>query len=279
MFIAGAFTAIWANVHASFFFAPLICALYAVGYALRPLIWNLDAASEWRKARWFGGVALVCAAASLANPYGWQLHRHLLGYLTDYDLMARIGEFQSFNFHAEGAFQIALTLALAMLGGVLALGQKQLPHALLSGVLIFAALRSARGLPVVALALLPVANGAITRAIAQASNLRPALRRAIDETLAYSNRLRAIDAQCNGWALAAVTICLLFALLRTPGWPREPAFRRISSRWRPLRKSRSYLSMPVFSRRISLAAISSTGLAARERFSSTDAAICMERIS
>jgi len=213
---ACALTAVWANVHASFFFAPLICGIYAAGHALRPLIWDLDGASEWQKARWFGLAAAACTAASLLNPYGWELHRHLLSYLTDYDLMARIGEFQSFNFHAEGAFQIALTLAIAMLGGALALGQKRLPHALLAAVLIFAALRSARGLPVVALALLPISNAAITRALAGARGLRPALRGAIDSVLAYSNGLRAIDARFNGLALAPVAACLLFALLRTP---------------------------------------------------------------
>jgi hypothetical protein len=213
---AGALTVLWANIHASFFFAPLICVIYAVGHAARALIWNLDTSSELRKARWFCLAAAVCAVASLLNPYGWQLHRHLFAYLTDSDLMARIGEFQSFNFHAEGAFQIALTLGLAMLGAALALGQKQLPRFLLASVLIFAALRSARGLPLVGLALLPIANAAITRALAAASDLRPALRRAIDSFLAYSNGLRAIDGQFGGIALAPVAACLLFATLRMP---------------------------------------------------------------
>jgi hypothetical protein len=213
---AGALTVVWANIHASFFFAPMICVIYAVGYAARPLIWNLEASVELGKARWFCLAAAVCAGASLINPYGWQLHRHLFTYLTDYDLMARIGEFQSFNFHAEGAFQIALTLGLAMLGAALALGQKQLPWFLLASVLIFAALRSARGLPLVGLALLPIANAAITRALAAASDLRPSLRHAIDSFLAYSNGLRAIDAQFSGIALAPIVACLLFATLRMP---------------------------------------------------------------
>lgn len=213
---AGAFTALWANIHASFFFAPMICAVYAIGYALRPLIWNLDTSTELRRARWFGIAAMVCSCASLLNPYGWQLHLHLLSYLGDSDLMARIGEFQSFNFHAEGAMQIALTLGLAMLGAVLALGQKQLPRFLLASTLIFAALRSARGLPLVGLVLLPFANAAIARALASAKELRPAFRRAVDSFLAYSNGLRAIDTGFSGLALAPLAAVLLFATLRLP---------------------------------------------------------------
>jgi hypothetical protein len=213
---AAALTAIWANLHASFFLAPMIWLIYALAHAARPLIWNLDTQLEWRKARWFAYTASACAAASLLNPYGWQLHRHLFEYLTNTDLMARIGEFQSFNFHAEGAFQIVLTLGIAMLGATLAFSQKQLAHFLLAAVLIYAALRSARGLPLVALTLLPIANAAITRALASATNLRPTVRRAIDSVLAYSNNLRTLDARFSGLALAPIFAILLFALLRTP---------------------------------------------------------------
>jgi hypothetical protein len=219
---AGALTAVWANLHASFFLAPVICAIYAIAHALRPLIWDLDSAAEWPKARWFSQAALICSAASLLNPYGWELHRHLFRYLTDTDLLARIGEFQSFNFHAEGAFQISLTLGLAMLGAALALGQKQLAHFLLAAVLIFAALRSARGLPLVALALLPIANAAITRALRSARNLQPALRTRLDSLLSYSDGLRAIDRRFSGLALAPVFAVLLFALPGAPaGFPAD----------------------------------------------------------
>jgi hypothetical protein len=204
-------TAVWANMHASFFLAPMILAIYAIGHVARSFIWDLDSPPEFRKARWFAQAALAAAAASLLNPRGWELHRRLFHYLTDSSLMARIGEFQSFNFHAEGAFQITLTLALAMLGAVLALSQRQLAHFLLSAVLIFAALRSARGLPLVALALLPIANAAITHALETAAHLRPALRRAIDSLLSYSNGLRAIDAQFSGLALVPIAAVLLFA--------------------------------------------------------------------
>ena len=65
-----------------------------------------------------------------------------------------------------------------MLGGVLALAQKNLAHFLLAALLVAAGLRSARALPLVALVLLPIANGAITKALADCSGLRPSIRRA-----------------------------------------------------------------------------------------------------
>jgi len=64
--------------------------------------------------------------------------------------------------------------------------------------------------------LLPIANAAITRALASASNLRPAVRRALDSVLAYSGGLRSIDARFSGLALAPIFALLMFAALRTP---------------------------------------------------------------
>src|SRR6476660_3284457 len=68
--------------------------------------------------------------------------------------------------------------------------RRRLPHFLLSAVLILAALRSARGLPLVALIALPITNAALTRALRSARNLRPRLRSALDSLLAYSDGLR-----------------------------------------------------------------------------------------
>src|SRR5260221_4205589 len=113
-----------------------------------------------------------------------------------------------------------------MLGAARALGQKKLAYVLLSAVFIYAGLRSARGLPLVGLLLLPIANAAITRALASASNLRPSVRRALDAVLAYSGGLRSIDAQFSGLALAPVFALLMLALLRTPAIAARTGFPR-----------------------------------------------------
>ncbi len=210
------FTAAWANFHASFFLAPAIGLIYAASHFARPLLWDLDAGQERRKARWFLGAALVAALASLLNPYGWRLHAHLREYLTNRELLARVAEFQSFNFHADGAFQILAGLGLAALGGLLALGQKRLAHFLLAAALLAGALRSARGLPVAALVLLPLANGAITVALREARGLRQAVRRRLDAFLDYSDRLRALETRLNGFALVPLAALAAGVWLGSP---------------------------------------------------------------
>ena len=171
---------VWANVHGSFVLAPLLALLYGVP-------------------RWAG----LSAAATFINPYGWQLHRHVLAYLTDSSLLASVGEFQSFNFHTGGSGQILLTLGLAAAGTTLALYHGRYSHFLLGCLLLAGALRSARGLPLVALALLPIAGSHLT--------IPDGLGRWLTPARDYGDRLRALDRQTAAWRFAP--LLLILALL------------------------------------------------------------------
>jgi hypothetical protein len=208
--------ALWANMHASFFLAPAIALIYAAGCAARPLLWNGSRPWEFARARWFLYAALVAAAAPLANPYGWNLYRHVFTYLADSDLLARIGEFQSFDFHAAGSGQIIAALLVGAAGGVVALGLGRIEHFLLAIIFSALALRSARALPLAALVLLPLANGAITTALQRSSGLAPRFRALLQSFLEYSARLRALDTRFSGLALAPLVLAAAFLLLRLP---------------------------------------------------------------
>jgi len=210
-----AFSALWANIHASFFFAPLIALIYAAGTALRALVFAPSRAG----ARWFLSAAIVSGLAPLANPYGWHLYQHVFRYLTDSELLARIGEYQSFDFHSAGGWQIIAALLIGAAGGVLALGRKRPEHFLLAVLFSAMALGSARALPLAALLLLPLANGAVTQALAHAQGLNPRFRHALDGFLAYSARLRSMDnaGRWSGLVLAPLAIAACVALLETPG--------------------------------------------------------------
>jgi hypothetical protein len=215
---------LWANLHASFIFATVIFTCYAAGLFLGPLIWETEQGGRWQA---FAGFALVSALVSLLNPYGWHLHQHVLRYLTDSELLQQIGEFQTFNFHAEGTFQIFLALGISILGGALALYQKDLPFFFLAALLIVTALRTARGLPLMALLLLPLANGVLTRALRSGADFQPAVRRGIDSFLAYSGRLQSLDSRASGLifapviALIALTVLNSSAIAARTGFPTD----------------------------------------------------------
>jgi len=219
LIVIALFTALWANMHASFFLAPLIFIVYALGAILRSLMFAPAGAATVRErspARYFLSAAILSALAPLANPYGWHLYTHVFHYLTDSRLLARIGEYQSFDFHSAGAGQIAAALLIGAAGGMLALSRRRPEHFLLAALFSTMALRSARVLPIAALLLLPLANGAITRALADATALKPRFRRALDGFLSYSARLRSLDARGSGLLLAPLALAVCFALLQAP---------------------------------------------------------------
>jgi hypothetical protein len=196
-----AFTALWANLHASFFLAPVVAGIYmgagGRGPGARGSGWGL------------GWGALVAALAPLLNPYGYHLYAHVFRYLTDSELLSRIGEFQSFDFHAPGSGQIIATVILGIAGGALALTQGRIHHFVLAMLFAAMGLRSARALPLVALLLLPIANASLTRCLEGLPWAQRFLR--------YSNRLRELDARMSGLAWAPVAMLACFALLRVPG--------------------------------------------------------------
>jgi hypothetical protein len=224
LLMVAAASALWANMHASFFLFPVIALVYAASHLLRPILWPLDTQVERAKASWFLYVALAALAGSFVNPYGWQLHAHVFQYLWNDRLTSQIAEFQSFNFHDPDATQMALTMGLAAAGGILALSQKKLAHFLLAAMFLWAGLRSARTLPLVALLILPLANAAFAQALGSARGLREPVRRGLDSALAYSARLRRIDLRLGGWAFSALAIASSLLLLQTPAYSRRIGF-------------------------------------------------------
>lgn len=218
LLVVAAGSALWANLHASFFFGAVIALVYAAGHFLRPLLWlEEERFYDWSEARWFVFAALVSAAATLLNPYGWRVHLHVFRYLADSELLARIGEFQTFNYYAEGALPVLVGMLVAGAGAVLAFSQRRLEHAFLAALLLALAMRSARGLPVAALLCLPVAGLAFTRALESAAGLREPVRRRIDEFLAYGRNLWRLDVRFRGPVFAAVVLLLVaWALQRPP---------------------------------------------------------------
>lgn len=221
--VAGA-TALWANLHASFFLAPVIALIYAVAHILRPLVWPLDRAGEQAQARRYLLASIAALGGSLLNPYGWRLHAHIISYLRNGELLDRVAEFQSYNFHAEGSRLILAVIGLAAAGGTLALTQKRVAHFLLAALFVFAALRSARALPLVALLILPLANGAITAALQAAHGLRQPFAEWLHLALAYSNRTLMLDRRLHGAPFAAVAIVAVGAAMRAPALAAKVGF-------------------------------------------------------
>lgn len=113
---APALMVLWTNLHGGFFIGILLLLASAAGEALhvtfdRPPL-SLGA---YRGTLEYLACALMCALATLVNPYGWALHRHVISYLHDSALLDNISEFQTISFHNTGSifFECMLLLGAA----------------------------------------------------------------------------------------------------------------------------------------------------------------------
>jgi hypothetical protein len=129
-------TVVWTNLHGGFLALIAVLGLTAVG-------------------GFFSGVgkryALLtgaCAAASLINPYGIQLHRHAAEYLRSDWIRSVVQEFQSPSFRNETMLQFEVLLIAGLIGAGLLVRRRRIIEAL--WVIFFAhqALGSQRHVPI-----------------------------------------------------------------------------------------------------------------------------------
>jgi hypothetical protein len=200
----------WVNLHGGFL----------LGFVLLAILW-LSALRSWvktkndriesafekiaarRRAIDLSVIALLSALASLVNPYGWNLYRHVFSYLSSRFLMNHIDEFRSPDFHglAPRCFLILLLISIAAVAGC---GRKLR----LSGVLtllfaVYAGLYASRNIPVSAILLVLIVGPLFRRDREFA--VQPARRN-------FFARMSAVEISLRGhaWpALAVIVSCLL----------------------------------------------------------------------
>ena len=115
---------VWVNLHGGFLVGFVLWGIFLVGAAwswwrakdnrIEDVLEKIATGKRLRTLFWVG---LLSAAASLVNPYGWNLHRHAYSYLSNRFLMDHIDEFQSPNFHglAPKCFLAILLITVAVL--------------------------------------------------------------------------------------------------------------------------------------------------------------------
>jgi hypothetical protein len=142
-------TALWANLHGGFLALIAVLGLCAVGTAVEAF-----AAREawgglwWRNAARYLGLAAACGAASLVNPYGYQLHVHMLQYLRSDWIKTVIQEFMSPSFRNENMFQFEILLLVGLIAAGGLLRRKAIVEALWIVFFAHMALVSVRHVPV-----------------------------------------------------------------------------------------------------------------------------------
>ena len=200
-----ALTVCWTNLHGAFLAGFMVLGAYGVGALLE---------RRWQRLGVLSGVAALCVVASFANPNGWRLLVHNLGFLRSEFLLNYLKEYASPDFHGPAAR--GFLLWLAVIGGTLALVRPKLPVS--AGVLLISwtwfALFSVRNIPLLVIVTAPILTAALTPAV-------PARWREL------SARLRAASDAGHGWLWAVPVAVAMIAgaprptVMPASDWPVE----------------------------------------------------------
>jgi hypothetical protein len=197
---------VWVNMHGGFLLGFALLAIFWLGS-----LWTWVRLKESRieeslqkiaagKRAWeLFWVGVASAVASLANPYGWKLHAHIYGYLTNRFLMDHIDEFQSPNFHqlAQKCFLLLLLVSMTIL---LVRGRKlRFSQGLIVLLAVYMSLTASRSIPTSSILLVMIVGPLLS---------------AGPNAQAIWNRLAMVESQMRGhlWPILTIAITLAIAI-------------------------------------------------------------------
>jgi hypothetical protein len=215
-----ALTILWTNLHGGFIVGLIVLGLYGAGELVRAA---LAGTAEERRAAlktsvpYFATLA-GCLAASLVNPYFYQLHVHIAEYLRDPYLMRNINEFQSANFHHRIALFLEALLALGLLAAAWSARKRQFGEALLVIVWAHMALYAARNIPLFCMVAAPVAGAALVDwlKLARTAPMAGWLRRFAEEFSGIAEEMGPMEKIRRVHAVCAVVLAGLFLAMSVP---------------------------------------------------------------
>ena len=150
-------TVLWVNLHGGFFMFLACLALLIFGSAAETLLGvRVPGSGRWGSVRRYMLLFAGCAAASLINPYGINLHKHVAEYLRSDWIRNNVQEFQAPTFRTEGQLQLEVVLILALLIVPMLLRGRRITEALWILFLAHSSLTSLRHAPLFCLLAVPL---------------------------------------------------------------------------------------------------------------------------
>jgi hypothetical protein len=207
---------LWVNVHGGFVLGFALLGLYLLSAAIRYYRSRdgEESRSLAQRSKTLGIVTVASLAASLTNPYGYELHVHVYRYLTSRWLMNHIDEFLSPNFHgvAQQCFVAILLITIVALAA--AHNKPSLSRVLVLLLATYSGLYAARSLPVSSLLFTLIVAPLWTQALTDArenENLSLRLRAFVSRWQEFTGRVRNVELAFRGhlWPAAAVFLGVL----------------------------------------------------------------------
>jgi len=216
-------TVFWTNLHGGFFVGIVLLGAYAAGEIANALVASKP--ESFQRCKPYAWAAFGCLLASLVNPYFYQLHVHILQYLSDSFQLRNISEFQSISFQSPAATYFEAMLMLGVAAALWSLVRMQFAQVILIAGWAHLALISARNIPIFLIVAAPIVAEMLSAGL---SRLKTAgvggwVQRSASATQAMAAEFAAVDRigrlpVVSGVAALALTACFFTA---TPG----PKFR------------------------------------------------------
>ena len=182
-------TALWANLHGGFVVLLAFLALLIVGSAIEAMLGRASFSAVLR----YGLLLAGCTAVSFVNPYGAELHKHIVEYLRADWIRNLVQEFQAPTFRTEGQLQFEFLLIAGLVTTGFLLKKRRITEALWILFLAHSSITSVRHAPLYSAVAAPLIAGevsiwwqaaadrakksSITRILHQlGSDMRPAFR-------------------------------------------------------------------------------------------------------
>lgn len=210
--------AIWVNVHGGFAAQLITIGIFAVGVGVEQYLAADPDARPLPPPGLMRYLSLLglCLLATLVNPWTFELHQHIVGYLQSDFILEHVQEFQSPNFRKGAMHIFEATMLLSALGCGLAIRRGEWAWPLLVGAWAHAALTSVRHVPLFMLIAAPFLARELTLLMDEGRRRGWDWLDTLDEIAADYGGRRADGAARIGWAgawLPAAALLGVFFLL------------------------------------------------------------------
>ena len=209
--------ALWANLHAGFVALFIFLALGTASSLVRGWMAPRDG-QRFATVRRQGMLSALCLLATLANPYGYHLHEHIVRYLRSDWIQKVVQEFQPSGFGSEGMYKFETLVFLGIAVIPTLLRSRRFEDALGVGFWAHAGLKSARHIPVYFMAAAPVVGTELGLFLARytASAARSSILGVLDGLV---KDLTAQARRTSIWIPAVAVI--LWVMPAGAGWPKD----------------------------------------------------------
>ncbi|MCE5307147.1 MAG: hypothetical protein LLG20_05860 [Acidobacteriales bacterium] len=220
-------TVFWTNVHAGFIPGVVLIGIYAADLWIQALVTGSGAERRelFRRSIPYLYSIAGCVVASLANPYGYKLHVHVLHTLTggDSPLYRYISEWQSTNFHNPMTLLFQVMIVLGLFAALWKALHREFVYVLAIVGGMHMGLVAGRHIPIFFILATPLVAEGIVEGLHRLANADLAvwLRRVCSMVRESGSEYAAMDRVPRVYASSALAFALLVLIVYIPNPPRR----------------------------------------------------------